>query len=221
MPHRTLTKKERDFARYYAATLHLGQSYRLAYEKALNDATEASHRGAEMMTRPDVKAEVERLKAEELAQYRATAASVLRDWIKLATADPNDLVTHRRVSCQHCYAEAPQPAGPLVADPRRAPNDDCRNCHGEGVGHVFVADTDKLTGGARMLYAGVKMTRYGPEIILADQARARENIARHFGMFIEKHELFGPGGAAPMVDVTPTDPIEASKLYQRIMGPSD
>lgn len=70
-------------------------------------------------------------------------------------------------------------------------NPDCPECGGEGVGYVYAVDTRYLTPEQRILYAGAKHTKDGLEIKLQDQAKALENVARHLGMFIDKHEFSG------------------------------
>jgi phage terminase small subunit len=71
------------------------------------------------------------------------------------------------------------------------PNPDCENCSGEGVGRPWVADTRKLKGPARRLYAGVKVTKDGLEVKMHDQRAALVDVARHLGMFKDKLEHSG------------------------------
>jgi phage terminase small subunit len=91
--------------------------------------------------------------------------------------------------------------GGVGFDPRRDPSDDCPECFGDGEGQAFVKDTRKLTGGARLLYAGVKVTREGLEVKLNDQPGALHQVGRHLGMFRDKHEHTGPDGG-PIEQVT-------------------
>lgn len=68
------------------------------------------------------------------------------------------------------------------------PDPDCPECDGHGVEYVHMADTSKLTGGARLLYQGVEETQAGKRLRIADRMKALENLARHFGMFAGKAE---------------------------------
>jgi hypothetical protein len=43
-------------------------------------------------------------------------------------------------------------------------------------------DTTKVTGAARHLFQGVKVTQHGTEIQLADQSKALEHLARRLGL---------------------------------------
>lgn len=84
--------------------------------------------------------------------------------------------------------------GGIGWDPRRDPREDCIECFGEGVERVFPKDTSKLSPAARALYAGVKVTKDGLDIKMNSQEAALTNVAKHLGMFVEKHEHSGPNG---------------------------
>lgn len=88
----------------------------------------------------------------------------------------------------------PLPHGGFGFDPRRVPVNDCPYCHGKGVERVGIADTRRLKGSARRLYAGIKQTQHGIEVKMRDQDLARDNIAKYLGMVITKGEISGPNG---------------------------
>lgn len=88
----------------------------------------------------------------------------------------------------------PIPNGGFGYDPRRAPAEDCPQCHGDGEEKISIADTRRLKGPARRLYAGIKQTQHGIEIKMRDQDVARDKIAQYLGMVITKGEVSGPGG---------------------------
>lgn len=71
----------------------------------------------------------------------------------------------------------------------REPVASCPNCDGEGVADIHAADSRKLTGSARALYAGVKQTQSGFEIKMQDQGKALDNVARYLGLFKDKVEV--------------------------------
>ncbi|EBJ4212000.1 terminase small subunit, partial [Salmonella enterica] len=58
------------------------------------------------------------------------------------------------------------------------PNPDCPRCNGEGKGEAFFADTRDLEGDARYLLQGVKLGKFGIEILTADKDSARKELAR-------------------------------------------
>ncbi len=169
-------------------------------------------------------AKVQKILAERMKERsertEITADMVLKRWWQIATADPNALVEYRRNNCRHCWGERhlyqwteaeyeaaqefasqkDQPSPPCDGgfgfDALRAPNADCPECCGEGDGTMHVHDTRKVHGPARLLYAGVKQTKNGLEVVMHSQEKALENVARHLGMFVDKSEVSGPGGGA-------------------------
>jgi phage terminase small subunit len=62
-------------------------------------------------------------------------------------------------------------------------NQNCPECEGEGVEELFVADTRKLTGPAKRLYAGAKVNKNGVEIMMRSQDAALKLLGDHFGLF--------------------------------------
>lgn len=99
------------------------------------------------------------------------------------------------------------------------PHPECRKCRGEGIGSVYIHDTTKLSRQGQRLYAGIKQTQHGIQILTNSQDDARTNIARALGMFTERVLDVTPkeGAAIPTL---PTDPIEAAKAYQLLMKDS-
>jgi hypothetical protein len=86
----------------------------------------------------------------------------------------------------------------LVLDPqggdgyttKREPNPTCTECGGDGTIIQHITDTRHLSPGARALYRGVKVTKEGQfEVLMADQAFAREMLARHYGVAVERKRI--------------------------------
>lgn len=69
------------------------------------------------------------------------------------------------------------------------PNIDCPVCGGEGETRTVFADTTKLSPAAKRLYAGIKVTRDGPQPVMHDQLKAMELIGRHLGLFKDVIEI--------------------------------
>jgi phage terminase small subunit len=88
----------------------------------------------------------------------------------------------------------PLPSGGFGYDPHEPPASTCPVCHGVGQERVRVADTRRVKGAARRLYAGVKTTQHGIEVKMRDQDAALQNIAKYLGMVIDKREIAGPNG---------------------------
>lgn len=99
------------------------------------------------------------------------------------------------------------------------PHPECPQCRGEGHEITYFSDTRELTGKARKLYAGVKQTTNGLQILTRDQDAALANLARFYGMFTDKIQLQGAGGG-PLISATvplPADPVEAANLYAELI----
>lgn len=201
----------------------------------------ASNHAYRMLMRDDVNAYLAE-KMEERAEIAdVNAIWVLREWKKIASADPAEIIWVERECCRFCYgvghlyqwtqhefAQAieaaarhrcnqkcaepcekrmpPDGAGGFGYTPLKAPQESCPVCHGRGFERVMLADTKRLRGSARKLYAGVKTTQHGIEVKMRNQDEALKNIAQYLGMLINKSEIAGPhGGPIPMEQVTAKD----------------
>lgn len=97
------------------------------------------------------------------------------------------------------------------------PHPECPECLGEGIEEVFIADTRTLKGPARRLFAGVKQTRNGVEILTRSQDSAIKMLGDHFGIFKQVIDLNSLQKIA-QVTLTTSDPVEAAKAYEKIMN---
>ncbi|EIV5186955.1 terminase small subunit [Serratia marcescens] len=134
-------------------------------------------------------------------RYGAELDEIVHQLVSIARADPNDLVQYRRVNCRCCWGEnhlyqwrdiaefdkaaekandegKPAPDyGGLGFVENLDPNPECPICGGEGEGHTFISDTRNHIGSdARWLYAGIKQTQHGIQVMTADQDAARRNL---------------------------------------------
>lgn len=116
----------------------------------------------------------------------------------------------------------PSAAGGFGYERNRAPVASCTHCNGDGIVDAWITPTSKLSPAGRKLFAGIKQTKDGIQVLMRDQDAALANIARCLGMFVEKREISGPGGGAiPSANVTlvadvPLD--EATRIYQGLLG---
>lgn len=127
---------------------------------------------------------------------------VLREWLAVAMADPNELVRVVVKRCRDCW---------LMADSALPVNPECKACDGQGQRSIMLKDSASLNGPARRLFAGAKQTKDGIEVKLRDQDAAWRNIADYLGMLNKsKGELAGPGGGPiPVLHGTPADLSDA------------
>lgn len=116
--------------------------------------------------------------------YQRTPAEMERD----RQAFEADELERQRKDPERHQPRVFDEAGGVGYDPRREPHEDCPECFGEGVERIHLADTRHLSGPARRLYAGVKQTKDGVQVLMRDQDKAIELIGRHLAMFKDKVE---------------------------------
>lgn len=194
-----LTLKQAAFVREYLIDLNATQAaIRAGYSKR-----SAAVIAAETLLNPNVAAELQKAMEARAARTEIDADWVLKRWVRMVEADPNELIQYRRGACPSCWpAEAWETGleneplgGSLKRDkddrwiPSGDPNPACPACHGVGGGHVWVADTRNLSDSAKAIYAGVKLGKDGLQVLMHDQPAALLNVARHLGMFIERKEV--------------------------------
>jgi hypothetical protein len=84
--------------------------------------------------------------------------------------------------CAKTYEDFDEQGGPGF-DARRAPNPDCTACWGDGVGDAYFKPTANLPPEARALYAGVKQTKDGYQMLLVDKLGGMEKLFKHLGLY--------------------------------------
>ena len=211
----------------------------------------AGNAAYELLMNAEIAKAVDEKIAERLELADLTVDWILRQWKRIAEADPNELCWTRLECCRHCYGlnhdyqwtepeyrdvclnaaihvcgkkckdpclvkVPPAPSGGFGFDPQLRPLRECPQCRGEGVERVKIADTRSLTGSARRLYAGVKQTKDGIEIKMRDQDAALQNLAKYFGMVLEKREISGPGGGPVPVANFKAEDLTDDQLAQFI-----
>ncbi len=177
----SLTPRQQRFVDEYLIDLNATQ----AAIRAGYSAKTAGAIGNENLTKPEIAEAVAAAKKARSERVRLDADDVLRRWVEIADADPNELIQYRRGCCPECWED-------VTDDGRdRNPNPLCVKCGGEGHGRIYLADTRKLKGAARRLYAGVQIGKEGIKVNMRDQDAALINIARHLGMFKDSLELKG------------------------------
>lgn len=199
----------------------------------------------------NIAANIDKLRSERSERVKLTADDVIRHVSEIIEADPRDLTEYRRGACRYCYGElfmyqrtaneereayraferdrrkagAPQlfdTLGGTGYTPKRDPHPDCPECYGDGEGYEYIKDTRTLSKEAARLYAGVKRTKNGVEIMTRNQDGNIKLLGEHLGVFSKRVELTGKGGA-PIATVNATldlgskDPIDAAQAYAKIM----
>lgn len=205
-------------------------------------------RGTRLMRQPAIRHRIRELREEQgLLKYRAekiTIPEVLRQFLLIANADPNELISLRIGCCRYCHGEGfrkqwtaneyldavaeweriaptmttppamPDPAGGLDFDRTREPHPDCPECGGEGRPRVVLGDTMQLSEAGALLFQGVKETKDGLEVKLADRGKALDSVARILGAYKDTVSLDAKlSGALAQVHQAVTNPEDAQRAY--------
>jgi phage terminase small subunit len=216
----SFTHKQQKFIDLYVETRDYFEAYLQAYEPKRMRPSAIQIEGWKTLQKPNIAKEVNRRlgvlaeKVDESTGFNAIHALSL--FLDLVRADPNELIGLRVGACRKCwgdghhyqwrtedeYCEAveaaekakkslPLPDGGFGYDHTREPCPDCPYCGGEGESRIVPQDTRKLSPGGKILFQGVKQTKDGLQIILADRTKALENAAKIIGAFTDKIEIHG------------------------------
>lgn len=214
---------------------------------AVDNPKAAAVQANRLLNRDNIRQAIEEHKRDIAEIAGISKAAVVKKLWQIANADPNELIQVRRNNCRHCWGlnhnyqwiateyakecekavilqiEPPGFAGGFDFDANREPNSDCPVCSGNGEEIVHVADTRKLTGTAKLLYAGVKKTKDGIQILTRDQDAALREVGKFVGIDVKRLEHSGPDGkpiANVNINATAQD-LTDEQLLALINGPDD
>lgn len=217
-----LRGRQQRFVNEYLIDRNGARAYIRAGYKVKNEGV-AAVMASRLLRDDKVKKAIEAGEAELAERNKITQDKVLNRLWEMATADPNELTRYTRVNCRFCWGidhnfqwtvgefkraiqhahdtNAPEPKceGGLDFDRLKAPNPDCPECRGEGVGYTYIADTTRVSDQAKLLYAGIKESQHGIEIKMNDQVAALIKAGQHIGMFKDRVEL-GNDPENPLTD---------------------
>jgi phage terminase small subunit len=175
-PKTGLTTVERAFCEAYMLDRRGGHAYRSIFPGVQNNS--ARTEAWRILQRPAVVAFLEARRTEHIRSLSIDRDRLIGELVAIATADPNELVEYRREACPKCW----DVAGMAM------PNEECTACRGEGVGVTHVNDTRFLSPKGRALFAGIKETRDGIQVLMRDQDGAIDRLARILGVFKADNE---------------------------------
>ena len=239
-----LTGQQRKFAEHLAVHGRPVEAFRHAYDvSGYSSANALNVQACRLAKSPNITLYLERLRADaaEREGVPELLATMLQRCVRIGTADPNQLFRVKTGNCRRChgvdflpmwrddeYADAvalaerdrtPLPAlnGGLGWRPFTPPHPDCPECGGGGQAHPINTSTDDLSDEGRLLFAGVKLTRYGPEVQMHDQGKYLDMAARMLGGFKDNVNLTATLAAA--VQQLPPDatPETATRAYEALV----
>ena len=185
-----LTPRRLKFAREYAKCLNASEAARRAGYAEESCGAE----GFRLLQNAEITEAIEDAKDELLAREMLTPDWVLAQWKKIAAADPGELCQMKRGPCEFCWPDERKEIYGVLGFDFKDACPECGRCKGDGIEIPFFADTRKLKGNAKKLYAGVEVSKTGIKIKMRDQDSALRNIASYMGMLKTQTELSGPGG---------------------------
>ena len=145
-----------------------------------------------------------------------TLARVVEEAANILRADPRDLSEWIVGCCRHCHgegfkrqrtvAELNSAYEKWVKKPRkelgeefdqeggigfyalRAPHPSCPECAGYGQGRAILKDTRSLSPSALALFAGIKQTKEGVQVLTHSKLDALEKLLKHLGGYKADYE---------------------------------
>lgn len=182
-----------------------------AYMRAVPGTGEKTARtmASRLLARVDVQAAIQAGQTALQDRTQVTAARVVREMALVAFADPRELVETKVGCCRHCWGidfkrqrtqvqrdadfeqwrkkakpdDVFDEEGGTGFNPHRPPNPDCIECCGDGLSRDVIKDTRYLSPAAAALYAGVRRTKDGFQVLTQDKGAALDRLARHLGVF--------------------------------------
>lgn len=191
-----LSPAHQRFVAEYLLTYNATIAYMAVYPHVLR--TTAGCEGWRLLKNPRIKAEIDRQHREAIGLLTMTREDMIGNLVAIIQADPNELSHVRHVCCPHCWGNEPPKVkrgkldmghGKTRVSVAADPDPECEHCEGEGVEQVRLSDTRKLAGTARALFAGVKITQSGVQVLTENKAVAREQLAKMLGLYeLDNHQ---------------------------------
>ncbi|MBV7428063.1 MULTISPECIES: terminase small subunit [unclassified Acidovorax] len=202
-----LDARQQRFVDEYLVDLNGTQAYIRAVPGTPTRTAETM--AARWLGRVEVQAAVQAGRAAMQDRTQVTADKLLLQAAQIAFADPRELIETKVGCCRHCWGtnflrqrtqfqrdadfeqwrkkakegEVFDEEGGTGFNPHLPPNPECIECCGDGHSRDVIKDTRYLSPAAAQLYAGVKRTRHGIEVLMHDKATFAEKLWRHLGLF--------------------------------------
>ncbi|MGM8212623.1 terminase small subunit [Virgibacillus sp. W0430] len=159
-----LTDKQRLFCIYYIKYFNATKAYQKAYECAYTTAMVEGHRH---LRKPNISAEIDRLKKERLGDKLVSVDDILQKYIDIAFADITDFVDFG----QDERPELDQNLEPMI--------DDDGNEVTYSISYVNLKNSDEVDG---TIITEVKKGKDGVSVKLADKMKALEMLSKYFDL---------------------------------------
>ncbi|EPD34653.1 phage terminase small subunit [Delftia acidovorans CCUG 15835] len=164
---------------------------------------------SENLSKPHIQVAIAEARKQQQERTQITADAMLQQAWLIATADARELIETKVACCRHCWGEnfryqrtvsemnqareswraegkAPEDfdeEGGIGFNPHRPPHPDCTACVGDGYAREVIKDTRYLSPAAAQLYAGVKRTKDGLQVLTHSKEAFAEKIWKYLGMY--------------------------------------
>jgi phage terminase small subunit len=250
-----LTPKQTKFARHYFESGNASAAYRASYDAENMNDNSVGGAASQLLKNDEIAAYLEEMKRDAEFVAELSVAWVLKQYMRIATADPNELIESKRVNCRHCHGygheyqwrdatewanevarvmahndaleksrnpnkpaplDIPHDLGGYGFHALAEPVSTCPKCDGVGLQYTHIHDTRKAKS---PIYAGIKQTKDGVQVLLRNQDNALDWLAKYVGIDKKEISLTGPGGGpVKSISAITNDPAEASKIYAALMA---
>ncbi|WP_324623080.1 terminase small subunit [Delftia lacustris] len=200
-----LTARESKFIDEFLVDLNGTQ----AAIRAGYSAKTARQIASENLSKPHIQVAIAEARKQQQERTQITADAMLQQAWLIATADARELIETKVACCRHCWGEnfryqrtvsemnqareswraegkAPEDfdeEGGIGFNPHRPPHPDCTACVGDGYAREVIKDTRYLSPAAAQLYAGVKRTKDGLQVLTHSKEAFAEKIWKYLGMY--------------------------------------
>ncbi|MDH0852107.1 terminase small subunit [Delftia tsuruhatensis] len=201
----TLTARESKFIDEFLVDLNGTQ----AAIRAGYSSKTARQIASENLSKPHIQVAIAEARKQQQERTQITADAMLQQAWLIATADARELIETKVACCRHCWGEnfryqrtisemnhareawraegkAPEDfdeEGGIGFNPHRPPHPDCTACVGDGYAREVIKDTRYLSPAAAQLYAGVKRTKDGLQVLTHSKEAFAEKIWKYLGMY--------------------------------------
>ncbi|WP_240479278.1 terminase small subunit [Delftia tsuruhatensis] len=164
---------------------------------------------SENLSKPHIQVAIAEARKQQQERTQITADAMLQQAWLIATADARELIETKVACCRHCWGEnfryqrtvsemnqareswraegkAPEDfdeEGGIGFNPHRPPHPDCTACVGDGYAREVIKDTRYLSPAAAQLYAGVKRTKEGLQVLTHSKEAFAEKIWKYLGLY--------------------------------------
>lgn len=200
-----LTARESKFIDEFLVDLNGTQ----AAIRAGYSAKTARQIASENLSKPHIQVAIAEARKQQQERTQITADAMLQQAWLIATADARELIETKVACCRHCWGEnfryqrtvsemnhareawraegkAPEDfdeEGGIGFNPHRPPHPECTACVGDGYAREVIKDTRTLSPAAVQLYAGVKRTKEGLQVLMHSKEAFAEKLWKYLGLY--------------------------------------